>query len=126
MFLLELSLALSAGESNIASSEFTASGDLRISFHRGAFSSDEALIRSISYTALTINDFLVDIIESFQRTSPDQQMCSKTSEKIQVLLESTDDNRFVELVQDQLRQLNISHAPQVHIVPSLQQSSDLE
>ncbi len=127
MFLLELSLPLSAGESNIASSEFTASGDLRISFHRGAFSSDEALIRSISYTALTINDFLVDIIESFQRTSPDQKLCSKTSEKIQVLLESTDDNpRFVELVQDRLRQLNILHAPQLHIVPSLQQSSDLE
>jgi hypothetical protein len=44
-----------------------------------------------------------------------------------VLLESTDDNpRFVELVQERLRQLNILHAPQLHIVPSLQQSSDLE
>lgn len=127
LFLLELPNPLSAGEANISSSEFTPTGDLRISFHRGAFASDQALHRAVSSTAFTINDFLVDIVESFQRMPDSASACQKVSGQIQVLLESTDDNpRFVENLQEQLRQTNLALRDQVHIVPTLQEVSDLE
>jgi hypothetical protein len=125
LYLLELPDPFSAGESNIASSELTVEGDLRISFHRGAYASEEALQRSIFSTAFTMNDFLGDIVDSFWRRSTSSSL--KTSGDIQILLESTDDNpHFVELVLERLRQFKPELGDRIQIVPSLQNVSDLE
>lgn len=128
MYLLELqNQPMSVGEANIATCELTPEGDLRVAFHRGAYASDEALHRSANYTAFTMNDFLMDIVESFWRASAVPSGVPKTSREIQILLESTDDNpRFVELIQEQLKHFNSTFGDQVQIVPSLQNVSELE
>lgn len=114
-----------AGESNIASSEFNADGNLRISFHRGAFDNQKSQLRSAYCTAHVINDFLRDTVDSFWRATPIPSV--KSNKDIQILLESTDDDlRFAELVEEQLEQLNSQIIGQVEIVPSLRNVSESE
>src|SRR5512142_134764 len=94
-----------AGEANIASSEFTVEGNIRISFHRGAFDNQEAQNRSVFCTAHVISDFMRDTVDSFWRGTAIPFI--KTSTEVQVLLERTDDDpRFAELVREQLCQMN--------------------
>jgi hypothetical protein len=114
-----------AGESNIASSEFNQEGNLRISFHRGAFENQDAQNRSAHSTAYVISDLLRDSVDSFWRATPVPSM--KTSKDIQILLESTDDDPyFAELVREQLCQLDPKVADQIQIVPSLKNISESE
>jgi len=114
-----------AGESNIASSEFNADGNLRISFHRGLFENQAAQNRSAYCTAYVISDFLRDTVDSFWRANVILDV--KTAKEIQILLESTDDDpRFAELVQEQLNQLNTKVSDQIEIVPSLRNVSESE
>lgn len=126
LYLLEIpGEPASVGEANIASSELTTEGDLRLSFHRGAYDNEEALRRSVSSAAFTINDLLRDIVVSFWREKAVNSI--KTSMEIQIFLESTDDNpRFVELVQEQLHKLNPQISDQIHIAPSLRNVSEAE
>jgi len=128
LYLLEMpDNPLSGGEANIASSELDLECNLRISFHRGAYANDEALYRSVYYTAFTINDMLGDIVDSFWRGTIAHTGPLKSSGDIQILLESADDNpHFTEMVQEQLRQFNPIHDSQIQIVPSLQNVSGLE
>jgi hypothetical protein len=114
-----------AGEANIASSEFNLEGNLRISFHRGAFENQEAQNRSSYSTAYVISDLLRDAVDSFWRATPVPSM--KTSKDIQILLESTDDDpHFAELVREQICQLDPKVANQIQIVPSLKNISESE
>lgn len=114
-----------AGESNIASSEFNPEGNLRISFHRGAFDNPEAQNRSAHSTAYVISDLLRDAVDSFWRARPVPSV--KTSKEIQILLESTDDDpHFAELVREQICQLDPKVADQIQIVPSLKNISESE
>ncbi len=114
-----------AGEANIASSEFNHEGNLRISFHRGAFENQQAQNRSAYSTAYVISDFLYDTVESFWRATPMPSL--KSNKDIQILFESTDDDpRFAELVREQLGQLNPQVSRQIQIVPSLRNVSELE
>lgn len=126
LFLMELPNNLDgAGESNIASSEFNPDGNLRISFHRGAFENQQAQNRSAFCTAHVIGDFLRDTVDSFWRATPIPSI--KSSVDILVLLERTDDDpRFAEFVFAQLCQLNPKIARQIEIVPSLRNVSELE
>ena len=103
----------------------TRKGNLRLSFHRGAFDNQEAQNRSAYSTAYVISDFLRDTVDSFWRATPIPSL--KTSKEILILLERTDDDpRFAELVQEQLCQLNPKVRDQIRIVPSLRNVSDLE
>jgi predicted metal-dependent HD superfamily phosphohydrolase len=126
LFLMELpNNPDGAGESNIASSEFNLEGNLRISFHRGSFETEEAQNRSAYSTAYVIGDFLRDTVDSFWRGTPIPSI--KTSKEIQILLESTDDDpHFAELVQEQLYQLNPQVRDQIQIAPSLRNVSESE
>ena len=114
-----------AGESNIASSEFNSEGNLRISFHRGAFDNQEAQSRSARSSAYVIGDLLRDTVDSFWRARPIPSV--KTSKEILILLESTDDDpHFTELVREQLCQLDPKFTDQIQITPSLRNVSELE
>ena len=126
LFLMELpNNPDGSGESNIASSEFSAEGNLRISFHRGAFENQDAQNRSAYSTAYVIADFLRDTVDSFWCAVPISGL--KTSKDILVLLESTDDDpHFVELIREQLCELNPKLADQIQIVPSLRNVSEAE
>lgn len=126
LFLMELpNNPDGAGEANIASSEFNREGNVRISFHRGAFENQQAQDRSAYSTAYVISDFLGDTVDSFWRKTPIPSL--KTVREILILLESTgDDPHFTELVAEQLCQFNPQVAGQIQIVPSLRNVSDLE
>jgi len=114
-----------AGEANIASSEFDSEGNLRISFHRGAFESQEAQNRSAYSTGYVLSELLLDTVDSFWRAKPIPSV--KTSKEILILLESTDDDpQFAELVQKQLCQLSPKFTDQIQITPSLRNVSELE
>jgi len=131
MYLLEIDDRMSAGEANIASSELDRAGNLRISFHRGAFASEPALMRAVAGAALVVQDIQSDVIESFQRTNEQAETMTmpalKTSATIETWLESTDDNHgFVDLVCAALRDRNPTYSGQVLIVPSLQNVPELE
>jgi hypothetical protein len=131
MYLFEIFDRMSAGEANIASSELDRAGNLRISFHRGAFASEAALMQAVAGTALVVQDIQTDVIESFQRTNEQAEEMTmpvlKTSAAIQTWLESTDDSHsFVDMVCAALRDLNPTYSGQVLIVPSLQNVPEIE
>jgi hypothetical protein len=131
MYLFEIDDRMSAGEANIASSELDRGGNLRISFHRGAFASEAALMRAVAGAALVVQDIQSDVIESFLRTNEQAEEMTmpalKTSAAIETWLESTDDSHsFVDLVCTALRDLNPTFSGQVLIVPSLQNIPEME
>ena len=130
LYLLEMAEPFSAGEANIASCELGRDGNLRITFHRGAFTDEAALRRAAYYAAHTIHDIQADVIGSFYGAyvpGTDKAGVLKTADDIRILLEQVDDNpAFVGLVQEQLQHFNSKVAGQVRIVPSLQNVSELE
>jgi hypothetical protein len=126
LYLLELPDLMSAGEANLASVELDRTGDLRISFHRGRFASDEALAWAARAAAFAINDIQADVIGSFHGPRHGGR-ATKQAERIQLLLEQTDDNPgFVELVAAALVALNPGLASQIQQTISLTQGSELE
>jgi hypothetical protein len=131
MYLFELHDRMSAGEANIASTELDRAGNLRISFHRGAFASEDALMHAVAGTAFAVQDIQADVIESFQRANDPAKetiiAAPKTSAAIETWLESTDDSHtFVDLVCAALRDRDPAGSAQILIVPSLQSLPDLE
>jgi hypothetical protein len=131
MYLLEIHDRMSAGEANIASTELDQAGNLRISFHRGAFASEAARAQAVAGAAVAVQDIQADVIESFHRTTKQTWempvSALKTSATIETCLESTDDSHsFVDMVCAALRDLNPTYSGQVLIVPSLQNIPDLE
>jgi hypothetical protein len=126
LFLLEVPERVSAGEANMASSELDKAGNLRISFHRGAFSDQDAVLNAAYSAALVVNDIQSDVVDSFQRPAA-APAALKQSADIQILIENVDDNAaFADLVCQQLQTLNPGAARQARVVPSLQASSALE
>jgi len=64
LFLLEVPERISAGEANMASSELDKAGNLRISFHHGAFSDQDAVLNAAYSAALVVNDIQSDSARS--------------------------------------------------------------
>ncbi|MEA5565365.1 hypothetical protein [Anabaena sp. UHCC 0399] len=119
LFLLEAANPLNAGEANIASSELTANGDLRISFNRGSFSNQDAAQRAAYNLAVVIDDIQRDIIDTFSRPANANDVIKK-SENIEILLENTDDNLdFAEAVQTELGKIASEIGLKSRVVPSL-------
>ncbi|MCB0032921.1 MAG: hypothetical protein KDE51_02785 [Anaerolineales bacterium] len=126
LFLIETSDPLSAGEANIASSELDQDGNLRVSFHRGAFQTPEIIQRAAQCVALVVNDIQADVIESFKRPLNETDNIKAWNE-IRVLLEGVNDNvDFAGLVENNLKELNPELNTHVQTVPSMQTVSDLE
>ena len=127
LYLLEIPDRISAGEANVASSELDNEGNLRISFHHGMFSDQEAILNAAYSAALVVNDIQSDVVESFQQTANVAQSAFTQSTGMNIHIESVDDNAvFADLVCQQLQSLNPVAARQARVVPSLQTSSAIE
>jgi hypothetical protein len=129
VLLVEAANILNAGEANIASSELTPDGDLRISFHRGAFASETALHFAVGCAAAVIDDIQVDVIGSFQRPAAPESAGAppKSAQAMQVLIEGVDDNPdFAHLVASEVERINPDLCGRCRPVPSLQHISEQE
>jgi hypothetical protein len=128
LYLFEVHDPISAGEANIASTELDRAGNLRISFHRGAFASEGALMQAVAGTAVVVQDIQADVIESFGRPAEDIAASGlKPIEAIETWLESTDDSPgFVDMVCASLREQSATFSAHITIVPSLQSVPEAE
>lgn len=118
-FLLESTNPISAGEANIASSELTRQGDLRISFHRGAFSDQETARRGARNAAGIIDDIQRDVIATFQRAAGDMAEV-KDTHAIGILIENAEDSiTFADLVLSELLSKNPALLKRSRTVPSM-------
>jgi hypothetical protein len=125
LLLLEIDRPIGTGEANLASSELTADGDLRVSFHRGAFGSPAAQRFAVHSAAFIVNDMQGDVIGSFYGAP--QAHGQKAAEEMRILLEGVDDDpEFANLVAAELARVNPQLRGRVKPVPSLQHMSDLE
>ncbi len=119
LFLLESAERISSGEANVASSEVTRGGDLRLSFQRGMFMNAEAVQFAAHNAALLVDDIQRDIVDTFTRP-PGQFPALKPSDDIQILLEETDDNlAFATMILAELQEINPETTRRSRVVPSL-------
>ena len=118
LFALELSDPISAGEANVAGTELDPAGDLRISFHRGAFRNPGATEHAARCAALVILDIQQDVIDSFRRATGVPGL--KGADDIAILVEETDDNaEFARMVQRAVAAIDPAGAARIRVTPSL-------
>jgi len=127
LYLLEVLDPVSAGESNLSSSQLDADGDLRISFYHGRFGSHEAEERAAYSVAKVLNSIQGDAIESFLRSDLDVYPDLKPAADLAILIESPDDNpAFAGLVRRALELMNPMAAGRVRFVTSLAAAAPME
>ena len=115
LYLLEIVSPLSVGEANIASCELSRDGNLRISFHLGAFFDEEARVTAAYNAAVVINDIQADVIESLGDSA------EVMGHQISILLEGTEDDLdFAARVLRTLHDINPDAASRARTVPALQ------
>ena len=125
LYLLESKKPINAGEANLASSELDKDGNLRVSFHRGAFQNPKITQKAAYNAAITIDDIQADTLQSFIRnTALDHTVFpapKKASEAIKISIEGVDDNEnFANLVCDTLRKLSPGITDRLQTTISLQ------
>ena len=130
LYLLEGKKSINAGEANLASSELDAAGNLRVSFHLGAFYKKRIVNKAARNAAITIDDIQADVIQSFQRGNGTADTLFAPPkvpfEGIRILVEATEDNpEFAGLVCQFLEGVNPAIAPRIKESFSLQ-GLDLE
>ncbi len=107
LFLFEDSSPHAIGEANIASTKYTAEGDLAISFYTGLFKSNEAREHVAKSVAFVIYDIVLDVIDSLILPDDyrDKGKISKTT-PIKILLEDAPDGwDFTRLIGTELTKL---------------------
>lgn len=129
-FIVEVDNVLSAGEANLASSEFTPDGNVKFTFHRGAFPDAETTQRAAFNLAVVINDVQEDVIQSFQRLPEpeiDPKTFTKSAGEIEILLESVEENmEFSARVIREIERIDPHVAARARVVPSLHNITPLE
>ncbi|MFN8497995.1 MAG: hypothetical protein U0641_09080 [Anaerolineae bacterium] len=128
LFLLTAPKTLSAGEANVASSQVTFDGNLRISFHRGAFVTPDVAHHAAICAATVVVDIQRDVIQSFERAeTPGAPASIKRGQDVLILLEDTDDNlAFGETVAQLIGELAPELQGRVGVAPSLEHVPALE
>lgn len=117
-FLVSVPDLMAGGEANLAGSELDRQGNLRVSFHHGAFASAEATRRAVASAVLVIHDMQSDVLGTFRREEDEDRQDGAA--EADVVLERTDDNpEFVSRVRADLIRLEPALEPQIRIVPSL-------
>jgi hypothetical protein len=121
LLLAALPVPIAAGESNVASSTLDHDGNLRIAFHRGAFTRPEVVQRAASYAACAVHDIQADVLDTFQPQSAQRAIGAQAAlpaDTLQIVLEQVDDNSaFAFLVREQLYALSPQLRGRVQVVP---------
>ena len=130
LYLLEGKKSVNAGEANLASSEIDANGNLRVSFHLGAFHKSKIIQKAAMNAAQTIDDIQADVLQSFKRDKTYGKEVfeapSQSFNEIKILIEATDDNPdFAGLVCKKIEEVNPALSDRIETTISLQ-GADLE
>jgi hypothetical protein len=129
LFLFRADSPLSAGEANIRKAELTANGGLRISFHRGRFSSASAAKAACDATARVVTDIGEDVLGAFKvrRSSPDlpAPVCDPASMRVE-LERPADEPGFAESVAGVAARRDPGLAARLFVVADLENADAAE
>ena len=129
LFLLRFDSPMSAGEANLRNAVVTRNGDLRISFHRGRFSSPAAAKVACEATARVVADISADVLGAFvvRPPSPDlaQPACAPGSMRVE-LERPTDEPAFAEIVAEAAARIDSLLRGRIHVVADLENTSPAE
>ena len=127
LYFLEAPEPVAAGEANLASSQLDAGGDLRISFHHGAFRDLETVRKAARSAALVVADIQADAIGSFERSDIDAHPGLRRQADIRILIELADENpAFARQVRAELGRIDPAAAARARIVACLAPASEAE
>ena len=107
----------------------TRSGDLRISFHRGRFSSPAAAKAAADATARVVADIGADVLGAFvvRHRSPDLPEPERDPGSIRVELERpADDSAFAETVAEAAARMDMLLRGRIFVVADLENTSSAE
>jgi hypothetical protein len=129
LFLLGFESPMSAGEANVRKAVVTPNGDLRISFHRGRFTSAVAAKAACEATARVVADIGADVLGAFvvRPPSPDlaQPACDPSSMRVE-LERPTDEPAFAEIVADAAARIDPLLRGRIYVVADLENASPVE
>jgi hypothetical protein len=129
LFLLRVDSPFSAGEANVRKAVVTPNGDLRISFHRGRFSTPTAAAAACDATARVVADIGTDVLGAFEirRPSPDLPQSRRDPRSMRVELERpADDPAFAERVGEAAARNDPLLLERVFVVADLENASSAE
>ena len=129
LFLLRFDSPMSAGEANLRKALVTPNGDLRISFHRGRFSSPAAAMAACEATARVVADIGADVLGAFvvRPPSPDlaQPACDPASMRVE-LERPADEPAFAEIVAEAAARVDSLLRGRLYVVADLESASPTE
>ena len=126
LFLLRVDNPLSAGEANVRKAEVTPKGNLRVSFHRGRFSSPTAAAAACDATTRVVADIGADVLGAFDVRQPSTDLPApvRAPGSMRVELERpADEPAFAEVVAAALGQLDPLLAARVFVVADLENAA---
>ncbi|MFA6408632.1 MAG: hypothetical protein WCW01_00370 [Gammaproteobacteria bacterium] len=128
MYFLESEKSVNSGESNVANMYFTKEGDLRFSFHRGYFHSEEATERGLLSLQKLIIQLDNDISDTFSRIGlTNDKEKFKAHKRPSLLLETTEDRpKFTKRLVENIVKAKPELAKFIVQVPSLKLASPTE
>jgi hypothetical protein len=129
LFLLRLGTWHSSGEANLRKAMLTRNGELRISFHRGRFSTPEAAAAACDAAARVVADIAADVLGAFavRRPSADLPEPACDAETIRVELERpADDPAFAEAVAEGAARMDPLLRGRIFVVADLESTSPAE
>jgi hypothetical protein len=129
LFLLRVDSPMGAGEANVRRAVVTQNGDLRLSFHRGRFSSAAAAESACSATARVVADIGADVLGAFgaRRPSPGLPPSSRDPGSMRIELERpADEPAFAEAVARGLARHDTSLVPRTFVVADLESAAPRE
>jgi hypothetical protein len=129
LFLLRVDSPLSAGEANIRRAELTPDCNLRISFHRGRFSTPAAARAASDATARVVADVGPDLLGAFEIRRPSVDLPTPARDPASVLVElerPADDPAFAEAVAVAAARLDPLLAARIVVVADLENAAPTE
>ena len=129
LFLLRVDSPLSAGEANLRKAMLTRNGTLRISFHRGRFSTPEAASAACDAAARVVADIGADVLGAFavRHHSPDlpEPACDPNSIRVE-LERPADEPAFAEAVAEAAARMDSLLRGRISVVADLENTSTAE
>jgi hypothetical protein len=129
LFLVRADSPLSAGEANVRTAVLAPNANLRVSFHRGRFSSPAAAESACDAAARVVADIGADVLGAFafRRPSADLPALGLDPSAMQVELERpADDPSFAERVAEAVGRRDLSLGRRVVVVADLENASSAE